>query len=111
MNFDAVERVDVALNCLFCNGDSGGVVAQLDGSGLFVGQGFGGSVGCFSAGSDDEVRAKTDGAEVDQGECQEDEQDHKNHRRFSNRGAFGVSYVVLASCHFSVPGECGGWGR
>lgn len=55
LNFDSVERVDIALNCLFCNGDSRGVVAELDGSCLFVSQGFGGSVGGFSAGSNDEI--------------------------------------------------------
>ncbi len=114
LNLNAVERVDVALNGLFCNGDSRGVVAELNGSGLFVGQRFGGSVGGFLAGSDNKIRAKPYGAQVDHREYQEDEQDQKNHRRFGDRGAFVASYVFyvgLASCHFSVPGECSGWGR
>lgn len=58
----------------------------------------------FFAGIDDEVGAQSDGAQVDQRESQEDEQNEKDHRRFSNRGAFVASCVYLASCHFLVPG-------
>lgn len=64
----------------------------------------------FFAGVDDEVRAKTDGAKIDEWECQEDEQNEEDNRRFSNRSTFVASCFGLASCHFLVPWG-GGSGR
>lgn len=105
LNFDAVEAVDIALNGLFCNCDCRCVVCQLNRSCLLVGQGLRGSVCGFLAGGDYEVRADADGAEVDERERQEDEENEKDHRRFSDCRAFVASDFHLALCHFLSPGK------